>query len=130
MEHFIFDLLKTRRGSVVVALLAIALGTVFCLIAYPDLRDHWRLRRSTAVADAEVLETRTSSGQHFETHYDLRYRFRVPGHKGWFSHCEKRTSRRDLWTEVNRNTIGSGPGRVAGLTWRTFPTTRLSTALR
>ena len=102
MEHFIFDLLKTRRGRVVVALIAVALGTMFCLIAYPDLREHWRLRRSTAVADGQVVETRTSSGMHFETHHDLRYRFRVPGRPERFTHCEKGTGRSDLWAQVRR----------------------------
>jgi hypothetical protein len=102
LEHLILDLLKTRRGRAVVALLLSAFGAVLWVVAYPGYQDGARLRDSTAVADGEVVETRVSRGQHLESDYDLRYRFRVPGRGEWFTHGERGTGRTDLWSSLNR----------------------------
>ena len=102
MEHFILSLLGTARGRVVVAVLALSVGTAFVYIAWPDVRDAWRLDRSRATVDAQVVEARTMTGQHFETIYDVRYRFRIPGLGEWFTRRERGTGRSDLWSSLDQ----------------------------
>lgn len=102
MEHFILDLLTTPRGRAIVALMLVALGTVFIAIAWPDTLASWRLKRSRAVVDAEVVETRVGTGQHGEAHYELRYRFHAPGYDGWFTREERGTGRTGLWSQLGR----------------------------
>jgi hypothetical protein len=101
MEHLILQLLESRRGRVVVAILMTAIGLLFAWIAYPDFRDSRRLRRSTAHIDAQIVETRSGRGPHFEKEHDVRYRFRVPGRDQWFTHGERGTGRTDLWSSLD-----------------------------
>ena len=102
LEHLILSLLRTTRGRVVVAALTLAVGAAFVYIAWPDVHDAWRLDRSRATIDAEVVETRTMTGQHFETIYDGRYRFQLPDRSEWFTRRERGTGRSDLWSSLDQ----------------------------
>ena len=103
VEHLILDLLRTRRGRIVVATLTTALGALFLHIAQPDADDLRRLKKSGATVDADVVETRISHGTHFDTSYDVRYRFRLAGSDRWFTREERGTSRTDLWSSLPKD---------------------------
>jgi hypothetical protein len=103
LEHVILDLLRTRRGRIVVATLTTALGALFVYVAQPDADDIGRLKKSGATIDADVVETRISHGTHFDTSYDVRYRFRVAGSDRWFTREERGTGRSDLWSSIPKD---------------------------
>jgi len=95
-----FSYSKTARGRVIVSLLAILIGTLFCWIAYPDLRDARSVRRSRAGIDAQVTAWRVSSTHHGSDSFDLRYRFKPPGHDRYFTRRERGTRNDNVWSSL------------------------------
>jgi len=102
VEHLVLRLIESARGRAVVALLLIAIGTLFCRIAWRDFRDARRLQASRAEVDAEVVDTRARTDQHFNINYDLRYRFRIPADAAWHTRQERGTGRSDLWSTLKK----------------------------
>jgi hypothetical protein len=104
VETVISRALQTRRGRAVVAVGALLLGAGFMYVGWPDVRDVWRLEHHHATADAEVVNRRTMKGDHYETIYDLRYRFQAPGRGDqWFTRTERSTGRSDLWITLDED---------------------------
>ena len=102
MEHLVLTLLEQRRGRRIVAVLAILLGGLFTFIAWPDVRDARRLKRSRAFTDAEVVAA-DNSGTLSSPEYRVRYRFRVEGRDDWLTRGEPGTVRTDLWSTLPKD---------------------------
>ena len=103
MEHLVLQLLVTARGRCVIAVVAIAIGVVFCAVVWPDVRGDWKLKRSSAIVQAQVVDTRVSRTEHGRTCYDVRYRFRTSERGPWYTRAEPGTGRAALWTELPKD---------------------------
>jgi hypothetical protein len=97
-EVLVAKLMKTAAGRFIAACLLLALGLFFLAAGWPDLEDAKNLRANREVITALVIETRVNHGMHFETTYDLRYRFKPLGSDRWFTRGERGTNRSDIWS--------------------------------
>jgi hypothetical protein len=119
LEHFILNLLKSHRGRIVVSLMSIGLCSLFGLFAWPNVMDAWRLQLRHQFCLADVIDHRTTSGQHFiDGSYDLRYAFRLEPGGPLYQQSEKGPlARKELWSSLSKvkweEAVRSGKVRVA-----------------
>ena len=119
LEHLILKLLKTRRGRIIVSLLAVALSSFFGMFAWPNVADARKLRQRHEFCKGKVTDHRYTRGAHFfDGSYDLRYAFRISPNGRLYQQCEKGPlARVDLWTPMAKSkwleAVNSGKVDVA-----------------
>jgi hypothetical protein len=101
MEHLVLQLLKSRHGRIIVALLSILGATFFGVFAWPNVSDAMKLARHHEHCLANVIEHRTTTGMHyFDGTYDIRYMFEIP-RRGVYVQSEKGPlARQELWSSL------------------------------